>query len=81
VAVERARGTDAVGAEERGEARDRGGEAGLEPFVTTERGSRAAEPGSVVATRPVAGALVTHGSRVGLTVSRALIMRRGNGQP
>jgi serine/threonine-protein kinase len=55
--------------------------AGLEPFVTTERGSRAAEPGSVVATRPVAGALVTHGSRVGLTVSRALIMRRGNGQP
>jgi serine/threonine-protein kinase len=47
--------------------------AGLEPFVTTERGSRAAEPGTVVATRPVAGALVTHGSRVSLTVSRARV--------
>lgn len=50
--------------------------AGLEPVATTERGTRSAEPGTVVASRPVVGTVVLHGSRVALTVSRARVTRR-----
>lgn len=42
---------------------------GLEPVVTARRRSSTMPPGTVVSTRPPAGALVVDGSRVALSVS------------
>jgi serine/threonine-protein kinase len=52
---------------------------GLQPVVASERASRAMDAGTVVSTRPVAGALVVDGSRVSLSVSRGHPQRNGEG--
>jgi beta-lactam-binding protein with PASTA domain len=43
---------------------------GLVPVVTSERASRTMDAGTVVSSRPSAGALIVDGSRVSLAVSR-----------
>lgn len=43
---------------------------GLQPAVSTARGSRTVERGSVITTQPRAGSLVADGSRIVLEVSR-----------
>ena len=54
---------------------------GLQPIITAERASRTVDAGAVVLTRPSAGSLVVHGSRVSLVISRGHAAGRAGRRP